>query len=210
MGRRRKKLRDKGRPPRRRSANTREQRKRFLIVCEGEKTEPNYFRSFPVNADVEAVGTARNTVDVVEEALSLKDKAQKNGAAYDFVWVVFDKDDFPAEKFNEAVRRAEAGGIGVACSNQAFELWYVLHFDYLDSSLSRKGYQKILSERLGRPYRKHDMTLYDELSDGQERALRNAQRLRASYDLAHPNPAQHDPCTRVYLLVEQLNKHRRP
>jgi hypothetical protein len=35
--------------------------RRFLIVCEGEKTEPNYFRKFPDNPEVydRAVQNAR-------------------------------------------------------------------------------------------------------------------------------------------------------
>lgn len=35
-----------------RKVNTREVRQKFLIVCEGEKTEPNYFRSFRVPKNV--------------------------------------------------------------------------------------------------------------------------------------------------------------
>jgi len=31
-----------------RKVNTRDVKSRFLIVCEGEKTEPNYFKSFRV------------------------------------------------------------------------------------------------------------------------------------------------------------------
>ena len=35
-----------------RSVGTRETVQRFLVVCEGEKTEPNYFRSFRVPKNV--------------------------------------------------------------------------------------------------------------------------------------------------------------
>ena len=35
-----------------RKVETREVRQSFLIVCEGEKTEPNYFRSFRVPKNV--------------------------------------------------------------------------------------------------------------------------------------------------------------
>jgi hypothetical protein len=45
--------------------------RRFLIVCEGEKTEPNYFRTFPENPEVydaiDIYGTGYNTVSLVNE-----------------------------------------------------------------------------------------------------------------------------------------------
>ena len=55
--------------------NTRKLR-RFLIVCEGEKTEPNYFRKFPKNPEVydsiDIRGTGYNTVSLINEAIRLK------------------------------------------------------------------------------------------------------------------------------------------
>ena len=48
---------------------------RFLIVCEGEKTEPNYFQSFRVPKDVIDVrGFGFNTTALVEKALELKNR----------------------------------------------------------------------------------------------------------------------------------------
>ncbi len=50
-------------------------RRWFLIVCEGEKTEPNYFRSFPVDTKViklDIKGEGKNTKSLVEKAIELK------------------------------------------------------------------------------------------------------------------------------------------
>ena len=109
---------------------------KVLIVCEGEKTEPNYFRSFHMMKnqsdlvyEIKSEGGRINTVDVVNLAIQLRDKAKKEGNPYDSVWAVFDKDSFPDDKFNQAIKKAEANGIGCAWSNEAFELWYVYHFD---------------------------------------------------------------------------------
>ena len=49
---------------------------------------------------------------------------------YSQVWVVFDKDDF--DDFDEAVALAEKYGFKVAWSNQSFEYWLYLHFNYSD------------------------------------------------------------------------------
>ena len=75
-----------------------------LIVCEGTKTEPNYFEAFTekqqgvIVYDIEVKGLGRGTKDVVEKAIDLKHKNN-----YDRVWAVFDKDEFPAKDFNEAI-----------------------------------------------------------------------------------------------------------
>ena len=50
----------------------------FLIVCEGEKTEPNYFRGFPkrigkVVYDIQFDGGGISTLKVVEKAIELRD-----------------------------------------------------------------------------------------------------------------------------------------
>lgn len=52
-----------------RTYDVRDERESFLIVCEGEKTEPNYFRSFDVlNAVVNVVGAGCDPFRVVDEA----------------------------------------------------------------------------------------------------------------------------------------------
>ncbi|MBU1661811.1 MAG: RloB family protein [Chloroflexi bacterium] len=202
------KLPDKGKKVGRAPTRTRELHPYFLIVCEGEQTEPNYFKSFRVSADVKVIGTGRSTTGLVEYAKTLKDKAKRNQQAYTSVWVVFDRDDFSPENFNGAIEQAKHAGFCVAYSNEAFELWYVLHFDYMDNAISRQQYQDILSKRLVEPYRKNDLTLYARLLNRQPDAIRNAERLLASYK-PHPNPTYDNPCTAVHHLVQELNRHIR-
>ena len=110
---------------------------RILIVCEGSKTEPNYFRSFRVTNDI--YGEGLETMRVVEEAIRLNDSE----GPFAQIWCVFDRDDFPAENFDNAVHRVQSRaveGFRVAYSNESFELWYLLHFEYLDAAVSRAQY----------------------------------------------------------------------
>jgi len=103
---------------------TRAEKQRILIVCEGANTEPSYFRQFRLtSADILPLGAGCDTIRVVERA---REEQQKSN--YDQVCVVFDKDDFPAKDFNQAIFMAEGFGFGVAYSNQAFEYWLILHF----------------------------------------------------------------------------------
>lgn len=109
-----------------RKVNTRELRQRFLIVCEGEKTEPNYFRSFRVPRNVIEIdiqGVGKNPSKLVNKAKQLQEQEE-----YDQVWCVFDRDSWAPEDFNNAIQNAIKLGFNVAYSNEAFELWYVLHF----------------------------------------------------------------------------------
>ena len=75
----------------------REIKQSFLIVCEGEKTEPDYFKAFRMTAaTIKAVGQAMNTVTLVNKAVSIRDADRKKKRIYDQCWVVFDKDDLCA------------------------------------------------------------------------------------------------------------------
>jgi hypothetical protein len=186
-----------------RNVAVREPRQRFLIVCEGGKTEPNYFRTFGVQKQVvEVVGTGSNTVGVVEEAIR-----RKEAGLYDQVWCVFDRDDFPADHFNRALRLADQYHIQVAYSNEAFELWYVLHFHYYRTACLRQDYIGRLSRDLGYDYCKNSTTMYDALLSRQPQAIQYAERLLAQYE--PPNPAEDNPSTTVHLLVQELNRFLR-
>ena len=182
----------------RRVVGGRPTRPTVLIVCEGTRTEPQYFRAFKLPS-VEVVGTGKNTRTMVEEAIRLKEE----GEARDHYWCVFDRDSFPAQNFNAALQKASRAGFHVAYSNEAFEIWYLLHFAYVTSGLSRTLYRDKLTERLGRPYEKNDPTIFESLRERQPEAVRNARRLLASYP--NHNPEKDNPCTTVHVLVEQLN-----
>ncbi len=184
----------------RRVAN-REPIQRFLIVCEGEKTEPHYFNNFhvPSSLVLNVLGIARDPLRLVSRAIH-----ERQAEQYDQVWCVFDKDETPPDPFNQAIQEAERAGIHVAYSVQAFELWYLLHFDYVDVATPRVDYITRLREKLGWPYAKNEATLYRELRPRQEVAMRHAKTLQAQY--TSRNPAEHDPSTTVHLLVAELNR----
>ncbi|MFQ3634004.1 RloB family protein [Roseiflexus sp.] len=191
-----------------RIVGVREVRQRFLIVCEGSQTEPNYFRAFQVaGCVVEIQDTSRRGEGLIREAIRRRD-----GNEYDQVWCVFDHDDLQPHQIIEAIRLAEQSDINIAFSNQAFELWYLLHFDYHNTAMTRRDYCKrldrYLQERLRRRYKKNSTDMYQCLLRYQQTAIDNARRLHQGYNPWSPVDA--DPSTTVYLLVEALNRHRRP
>ena len=189
----------------------RPQRERILIVTEGERTEPNYFEGFKTIiprgiVHVEVIGTGFNTIQVVQAAQNERDDKRGTDEEFDQVWVAFDKDDFPNRDFNDAVFLSEADNIGCAYSNESFELWYVLHFQYLDTAINRRQYIEILEGILSHPYQKNDPNIFFELQSkgNQSQAINWAKNLLAKFD--QTNPAQEKPTTTVFKLVEELNK----
>ncbi len=213
----------------RKSKLIREYKNSILIICEGEKTEPNYLKSFPVSGvQVEVIGKGKNTLSLVKDAIYEWKKNAKEGKFYEKLWCVFDRDDFPQQDYNQAFEtiideernlnkkfKKKAGreiSIRIAYSNEAFELWYLLHFDYHTTGYNRIQYKSMLSKRLLRKYKKNDPGIYYDLeklfhsSDGhkgQKFAIKNARKIR---DLMNNDfPHNHNPSTSVDLLVEELN-----
>ena len=179
----------------------------FLIVCEGKCTEPNYFKSFritSVNIKVEGLGC--NTLSLVKRTIEYMEEAKKQDLHFDQVWSVFDRNSHPAQYFNNALGLAESNNIRIAYSNEAFELWYLLHFHYLDNAISRKAYISKLKVCLGHKYKKNSTTVYEELLDKQHIAIRNANNLLEKYGKNY-NKERANPSTTVHLLVKELNKH---
>lgn len=187
----------------------------FLIVCEGKKTEPNYFKAFPKKVgkiiyDIEFDGGGISTLKVVEKAIELRNNSKQK---YDRVWAVFDRDSFKPSSFNSAIVKAKVNGIECAWSNQAFELWYLLHFHNRVTAMSRDEYQhaiedavneKIKNSKKQFKYLKNDPKMFILLGKigRQDLAIRWANELNEKID--GEKFANYNPNTQVYKLVEEL------
>ncbi len=194
----------RGRVPR----GSRERRK-VLIFCEDTKSSRLYLRSFPVDRErfeVSVLGTGMNTDSLVAEAIKRVKQAIGVGVRYSEVWCVFDRDSFPEQNYLRAFQLADGAGIKIAWANEAFELWYILHFDYLETGLSRNDYKQKLKER-GLEYDKADEGIYGKLRDRQETAIKNARRLEAYWNQNRKRfPERENPSTSVHKLVSFLNE----
>ncbi|MDO4537445.1 MAG: RloB family protein [Coriobacteriales bacterium] len=189
----------------------------YLIVCEGEKTEPLYLRELASaiggelsdRVDVPIIdieGEGASTVALVKKAMELRNRAN---FVYQHVWVVFDKDDF--DDFDEAIQLAEENEIDVAWSNPSFELWVLLHFHYIDSALDRhqilNKVDRIFKDWCIREsgYEKNLEDLYTLLSTyGQaQQAYQWAEKLLSRFDKSQPCSTM-IPATTVHRLVREL------
>ena len=101
---------------------TRNKRK-ILIVCCGEQTEQNYFKSFKedldIDLDIKFFGV--NPKSLIEKTIEIKNKKEDEKNPYIMSWCVFDIDEFTREDFNRAYDLAVKNKIEVAYSNKCFE-----------------------------------------------------------------------------------------
>lgn len=192
----------------------------FLIICEGEKTEPNYFKSFKTNVKsfvytINTQGEGSNTKDLVKRTIKARDNSSQK---YDRVWAVFDRDSFSPDNFNGAIELANSQNIKVGWSNEAFELWYLLHFQYRNTSMSRTDYKKAIEDEINakiakeskskKPkkfeYKKNSIEMYNILEKygNQTQAIKWAEQLITTHTCE--NYAIHNPCTLIHLLVKEL------
>jgi hypothetical protein len=196
-------------------------KKAFLIICEGKNTEPLYFQSFPVPSNTVLIEGGCNTkTKLVDYALKIRNQEKYAGRE---VWCVFDFDIKPdeaatqPEDFNNAIMKAENNGMKVAWYNDAFELWFLLHYQSLENKLTRNEIYPILKEKWklesfsGEAKRvafsKDIYTLVGGTKSSNQRlAIERAENLHNAYT-ARKDYHKHCPCITVYLLVKELNKN---
>lgn len=191
---------------------------RFFIACEGKKTEVNYFKSLintmshVIELDkgyVQGFGMSEKALLDIADKIK-KELERKNNFEFDSAWIVFDKDNFKSDLFNAAIYESKNKGFKSAWTNEAFELWYLLHFNYVNTGMSRDQYGKKLTEIIkgkgekGFKYKKNDEHIYRLLQKyGNEReAIRYAQNLRKEFN--NQKYAEHNPCTWVDELVKEI------
>ena len=190
-----------------RHRGVRAQSKRYLIVCEGTKTEPYYLQELLDDLRIRSqrIRVAPNdgvTPDrVVAHALKLYDEDASLGDAYDQVYCVFDRDTHPS--FDAAVQRtaslkAKGKPFVAITSTPCFEIWLLLHFRYSDKPVVQAGNKSAGQQVLATlkkiqglsNYGKGDRGVYAKLKARLPNALQHAKRLReASAATGSPNPS---------------------
>nr|MBP3597908.1 RloB domain-containing protein [Eubacterium sp.] len=190
-----------------------------LLVTEGTDTEPAYFgairdiinKQYPKKIQLDVSGAGDNTINLFEKARVL---AKHCPNVYRHVWVVYDTDDFPAEHIDRVVQlcnenSTEETEYHAIWSNQCIELWFLLHFGFMQSDIHRTEYWPKLTDWLKKigegEYKKNRQDMYWILRPFMELAITNAKRLdRINVGRA---PSKAAPGTKVYELVERLKPY---
>lgn len=191
----------------------------WLIVCEGKKTEPNYFKTLfdyinsksskKINVKIEGIGkNTKSVVNSVDSFFDYSDQLVSNTKIpYGKVFTVFDKDSFTDDNFNNAIIISEKRGFIPLWSNECFELWFILHYEYFHSNISRKEYFKKLTKLMGEDYEKNSnhFDLLGQLSKV-EIALKNSKKLYEKYN-KKDNPSKKAPCTTIFKLFDEIENY---
>lgn len=190
----------------------------YLIVCEGKKTEPNYFKGLKKKIndkygrkvdvlipEIDIKGTGRNTTDLVNYTDKYVNYANKR---YGEVWVVFDKDDYSDEQFDKAIKTCD---YNVAWSNPNFELWLLSHFKRVNRYISKENILDELNKEFQKngldEYTKNDEKIFDKVTkDGKlHTAIRNCEYMELLNE--DGQASQRNPMTKVYKIVDGLKEY---
>ena len=224
-----------------RKLEIREKRKDVIIACEDSVSSPEYFRQIinfllkerkitPDSIVIVSHDGSTHPTGVLDNLKNFKNRYGKTYKDFEHKWIVIDRDSeringggHTAEDFNNAIRNAKNKrsdlNIEVAYANDAFELWYLLHFEYRNTAILRdeiitrvieklKELDEHKFSRLNKENIKqvnYTKLIYESLLPMQEIAISNAERLLSSYREDH-NPEQDNPSTTIYKLVALLRE----
>ena len=181
----------------------------ILIVCEGEKTEPQYLDGFRCacrnqRVSIRLVHKRGVPMILVKTAKRYKEEAEQAAArekddnlALDSVWCVFDIDEHP--EVANVKEMARDNNINLAISNPCFELWLLLHFRDNPGMQHRDRIQQMLVEHVPN-YHKH--VEYSTYSDGYPQAVDRANQMDRSASEA--NEPGRNPTTAACNLTELI------
>lgn len=222
----------------------------FIIFCEDEVSEPIYFKYFETSKiKVNPIKNQKSKIDNVLKAIC---HCEDNGLMESKdgllsiqnediqVWCVFDRDieETDSKKqlgyisFDVAIETAKAKGFNVAWSNDAFELWILMHFEDIqitnEKNKNRETYYNRLTEifkSLTNPIQdlvdalKHPTFNYKQDLKHENNfrnivrnhivgmtnvAISRAKQLEKHYDAFNIPDHDKSPCTLVHHLVEEL------
>ncbi len=185
---------------------------RILVVCEGKKTEPNYFKDLrkafglnPMNVVIADKKHGLDPMSLVEYALD----EYKKEPDYNHVYCVFDRDkhltyDAALDKIR-AFRMRRGAILHPITSIPCFEIWLLLHFTYTTRSFCAacgdSNCALLISDL------KQYIPAYEKGAEnifiGDERldiAINNAKRLEEF----HLTSGTDNPSTKIPLLMEHL------
>lgn len=200
----------------RRSRTTTRQRvekKEVLISLEDTKSSKYYFEKLvqDKNLSGEVIFAKHIGTDPGSVVRAIVSHLTNKTNIYEKKWVVIDKDDYSKAQINGAIQRAKDLDICVAISNEAYELWILLHFTPVTAHTSRadlnRRLDKIFRDNFKIEYSKASQDVYQLTVGLQEDAIINAKKLVDSYirDNGKITPFSDNPLTTVYQLVEYLN-----
>ncbi len=182
----------------------------FLLVCEGEKTEPQYFKQFQsrdYNFKIKCVTSGRkDPVGILIYAESLIKQMGLSEKKNDVVWCVFDKDRNTKTQICDAMSRCKSNFLTIAVSNPCFEIWYLWHFQ--DFSVCSTCIDTIEKVKTHIPKYCKNENFNDILSPLTTTALKRARHIEKNYGESY-HPADSNPSSQIFRIIDFLQSKKR-
>lgn len=176
----------------------------IVIFTEG-KSEKLYFeklnQKYKAKIQVKISQETRQGLDLVEEAeklLSNQRNKKFQAIKVEKVYIIFDKDDLKIEDLQKAKQKADKLAYTIGLSNESFELWFLLHFESVDSKLVRNQLKKRLTSNLQRTYHKTDDKMITDLVDRIEIALKHAEKFDKNLNISQ------NPYTNIGWIIKEI------
>lgn len=203
-----------------RKTSGRKERSTALMVCEGEKTEPNYLRGllrqFKISPTSAVIREGNLKTDAVSVVTRARDEFRSNNE-YDRVFAVFDAEHSnlrkalalcgkPVQRKNKKENLPEIY-IEPIVSNPCIEFWLLLHFTYSDRPFCNCA--EVFSELSARlpDYSKADQHVFERI--GGEQALNRAIVATEQLKKSLAQTGADSPNTDMPLLVKALRNMTR-
>jgi hypothetical protein len=195
-----------------RRAPVREPYDYVLIVCEGAKTEPNYFQGLKVTHRLSSANIKVMPADGTDPMSIVRFAIEEIARTpeYNKVYCVFDRNGHANyDQALDLVARSPLGRAGqlVAITSwPCFEIWLLLHYEYTTAEFVATGTRSACEEvirRLKRHYPDYDKRraeVFSETAQHLPTAMRNARQL---FRFNQQNDVT-NPGTGVHTLVEYL------
>ncbi len=202
-----------------RNSKTASSGKTFLIVTEGEETEPQYLEGLRDRLKLSTIeilqAKGTDPMTLVKEAIDLRTQRRKEARkassevlAFDEVWCVLDSEIETKEKesvLKQALDLAKREKINVALSRPCFEYWLLLHETYTTKSFQDYEATKRELRRYYPEYEKNAVPT-GSLIPKIPQAVLHARRVREE----HLKSSTLSPATDMDQLVGALNDSARP
>ena len=185
---------------------------RVLIVCEGEKTEPQYLEALRIELRLASASVRILPSQIGTEPRQIVDFAEstfRGSPVFDRIYVVFDRDSHLtyhdalslAERLHHKLRNDEKKRVPFIAipSVPCFELWLLLHFEQIHDFHHRDEMHTRLKEHIP-GYHKSMRDVYAQTKGNIETASKHAAFLRTKHNARNGT----DPYTDMDQLVTAL------
>lgn len=208
-----KKIKAKTLKQKQRKIGTRKPYDRVLIVCEGAKTEPLYFKALREEyklhtANIEVCNSpGSDPMTIIKYAKARYKEAKREGNSFDRVYCVFDKDQHAT--YQSAIKELENSqpkNIFFAITSvPCFEYWILLHFTYTTKPYYPTDCKSVADNLIDDlkqyiPQYEKNTDVFDIIKNNTSFAISNAKKVNMSAQKTYTD----NPSTKVVDLVEYL------